>query len=387
MSGYTECWAVVNGALVRRSRSYATPPPSPSPLPTGAGYSAWTDLAAPGDTIRKVLAKVPAGNVLTLPSGTYEFADFNDQSSTYGLLIPDNCAGIYGSGRDTILRMTQGSSTVGGNVPTAAGTTNPYRLIGVKHSNVLIKNLQIQGTQQGHYYGGINFSGSSSSPITGCTMDNVYMIGASPGNASAPPGETFSIGTNHADNTQILNCEIDGRDPVSGATTCSSLIGWNNSANAYVQDTYCHHSGYGHGATFWKTDGVHTLRLRCEYNGLMGVGGHCINHENVSGTVLHESPTLTIGRASGSHGKHITIQESSADGYSNNPSVSLTSITHDAGPSNACFSVLIGDSYNGSTQVQTSMPTVTKNGVTLTARDINVSSTNPDPSTQFFRYH
>jgi len=354
--------------------------------PSGSGYVRYEDLYVSGDSLRSVLPKVPAGSVLTLPDGAFEFPNFNDQGTSYGLLIPANCAGIWGNGRTTVLQMTPGSSTVAGSVPTAGGTTNPYRLIGIKNSNTILKNLQVQGTAQGHLYGGVNVTGSSTNPVANVTIDTVFFNGAGPGSDSSPPGETFQLGTNHTDNVRLLNCEFDGRD--SGGGYCSSNIGWNNSTNAYVENTYTHHAWFGHGITFWQTAGIHTVGLNSQKHGQGGHGGHGINHENVSGVVLHENPTLIIDRANnGGRGFHITLQQSSGQGYSDNPNVSLTGITHDAGPTVPCFSVLIGDTYDGSQQVQVSMPTVTKAGVTLTARDANVSTSNPLAASQFFRYH
>lgn len=353
-----------------------------STLPTGTQFVSYNSLAVAGDTLRTVLTKVPQGKILTLPNGIYEFTDF--AQSNYGVLVPANVGGIWGSGTGSVLRMTPNTSTRASAVPTTAGTTNPYRLIGTKTANQLFKNFQLQGTAQGHLYGGLSIAGSSSAPLSGIVVDGVTFNGANPGNSSSPPGETFGLGTNHTDGLQVLNCSFDGRD--AGGGYCSSLIGFNSSTNTYVANTTCQYSWYGAGITYWLCDGIHSKNLVSKYNGWGGTGGHGINHENVGGTVLHESPTLFIDLTHG-HGKHISLQNSSSQGYVNNPNVSLTNITHDAGVTGGCFMVLIGDSYEGRTQVQTSLPTITKNGITLLGRDASVSTANPDPVTQFFRYH
>lgn len=395
MSSIT-CFHASNGSLVRKGRTSVAPPAPPS-RPTGTGYVAWESLFTAGDTIRTVLAKVRNGDILTLPAGTFEFSDFNDQGSTAGLLLPSACSGLWGTGPGndgnpaTILRMAAGSSTKASQVPTAAGTTNSFRLVETKNNNSVFAYLQVQGTNQGHYYNGLSVFGSSSSPLSNAVVDTVFFNGCNPGNSNSPPGETFALGTNHTNNMKILNCELDGRDPITRARTCSSLIGHNSSSNCYLEDTYAHHTLTGHGVTFWQCDTVHTVNMRCEYTGTASSGanvGYCINHENVSGTVLHESPSLLVDRAGGNSGYHMSLNNSSTQGYTNNPNVTVTNVTNDAGKDTACFSLLIKDTYGSSTQTQTSLPKlVTKAGVTLSARDANSGFTSPNPNTQYFRYH
>jgi hypothetical protein len=381
----------IGGSLQRLGRG-TNATVSPTPRPTGTGYVAWETLWAAGDNLRSVVAKVRNGDVLTLPTGTFEFADFNDGGSNYGLLLPAACGGLWGSGSGadgsaaTVLQMTANSSTKASLVPAqATGDTNPLFLVRSGNDGTVFKNFQLKGTAQGHLYNGLRISGSSSNPVAGGTVDGVFHNGCNPGNASSQPGETFAFSTNHTDNVQVLNCLFDGRDVGAGAG--SSLIGHNSSTNTLITDTVCQYAWYGHGVTYWQCDGIHTVRLTSQFNGWGGVGGHGINHENTGGTILHESPTLKIDLTHG-HGKHITVNNSSTFGYGNNPSVSLTSITHDAGPSNfnGAFYFQIGDTYQGSTQTQTSFPTVTKAGVTLVGLDSSVGGT-ADPARNMVRAH
>lgn len=391
MSGIT-CYHAISGSLVRKGRSSVAPPPPPTTRPTGPGYVRYEDLFATGNTLRQVLAKVTGGQVVTFPTGVFEFADFNDQGSSAGLLLPSGCGGLWGSGAGmdgtspaTVFQMTANTSTKASSVPAqSTGSTNNLRLIETKNNGTIFKNFQLKGTAQGHLYNGLAIFGSSSNPLTNSVVDGVYFNGCNPGNSSSPPGETFAIDTNHTDGCSITNCLLDGRDVGAGAG--SSLIGHNSSTNTFISDTTCQYAWYGCGVTYWLCSGIHTVRLVSQFNGWGGFGGHGINHENVGGTVLHESPTLKIDLTHG-HGKHISLQQSSNYGYVNNPNVSLTDVTHDAGVTGGCFSVLIGDSYQGHTQQQTSLPAVSKNGVVLTGRDASVSTASPDPSTQFFRYH
>lgn len=378
----------IGGSLQRLGRgTNVTVPPT---RPTGTGYVAWETLWAAGDDLRSVLAKVRNGDVLTLPAGTYEFRDFNDGGTNYGVSIPAACGGLWGSGTGldgnpaTIFQMTPNTSTKASSVPTAAGTTNPLFLMRSGSDGTIFKKFQLKGTQQGHLYNGLRLSGTSANPITG-TVDGVYCNGCNPGNASVNPGETFAFSTNHTDGVQILNSFFDGRDV--GAGYCSTLIGHNSSTNTYLQDTTVQYAWYGAGITHWQTTNIHSVRLVSQYNGWGGTGGHAINHENTGGTILHESPTLIIDLAH-AHGKHFTINTATDSGYPNNPNISLTNVTHDAGPStyNGALYFQIGDTFLGSPNPQTSMPAVTKNGVSLVALDSSVGGT-ANPARNMVRAH
>lgn len=343
-------------------------------LPTGAGYTLYTSIYSAGDTMRQVLAKVPAGNILTLPDGIYEWANFNDPltytgSSGFlfdGLVTPSNCKGIIGnSTTGTILRMTANTSTVGGftnAVPPSNDTnydTNQCSLMQIMTPNFVMKNLQVMGTPQGHPYNGVGVLNAS-----GVTITNVFFNGCAPGFAGFPPGETFAFSTNHADNCSLINCEVDGRDPITKATNYgASPCGWNNSQNAYLEGCYFHHSRYST-LTFWQTTGIHTKNCRVEYCGTQGV----LNMENVAGTVWHENLTLFEDFASNTNDNHVSLNNGS---YPNNPNISFTGLVYNGDPdSQNCFSLDIASGYvdaNGNAQKQTSFPTVTDSqGRTLT---------------------
>lgn len=255
--------------------------------------------------------------------------------------------------------MTPGSSTKAGSVPTTTGDTNEFHLIDMNRSNQVLKNLTLKGTNQGHFYNGLRIGNGSVSPQTGNVVDNVLFWGCWPGNQNFPPGETFGVDTNHTDGCRIINCELDGRDPDTGNRTGASPIGFNTSTNCYVADTYAHHGRTGM-LTFWQCSNIHTVRYRCvsTASGSGVFSGSGINHEQVSGEILHESPNLSIDRAGGNTGLHITIFNDAT----NASPFQITNITHDAGPEGT-FSV---GYYNGS-NAQTTKPTVTKGGVTLTA--------------------
>lgn len=383
----TLLYHAVGSVLKRKGRADRTPSVPNTGRPSGTGYVTYESLYTTGNTLQQVLNKVTGSNVLTFPEGEFTFDNFAN-GYYEGVRVPAACGGIWGSGRNTIFKMTPGTSNKANDttaVPPSSGTNQCY-LIGSYHSGPVYRNFQLLGTDQGHYYNGMRLVGTSGARISNVLIRDVFFNGCYPGYANYPPGETFGFGTNWTDNVSLINCEFDGRHPTSRVKDGGSPFGWNNSTNAYVENVYAHHSKTGM-PTFYATTGVHTVGLRAEYNGTGGgvLSAAGINHENVAGTVLHESPTLLIDRAGGNTDLHITLQ----NGIANNPDVTLTNVVHDAGP-NTAFSVMISDGYvdpQGRAQKQTSLPTITKAGAVLTARDANAGNSNPDTATQFFRYH
>jgi hypothetical protein len=359
--------------------------------PTGAGYVRYEDTYVSGDTLQQTFNRVTGGKVLTFPEGTFTFSDFANgyyDGVRIGPSGASGCGGIAGSGRGTVFKMVANSSTKQ-SIGNATSGTNPCFLINVQGTSgspltaPVLQNFSLIGTAQGHYYNGIMVGYCNDAVISG-----LYLLGASPGYANYPPGETFGIDVWHSPRCTLKNTEIDGRD-TNGTRTCASPFGWNNTTDAYVYNCYVHHSKAGM-PTWWYTVNVTTRNLRSEYNG-SGSGqlnGYGLNHENVTGIVRHYNPTLIIDKPGGNSGLHMSLNSSST----NDNDVQIIEPIFDAGPTAGCFSVAINDSYDGAgtgtgTQQQTSLPTVIKNGVTLTGRDANQGTSGADPATQFFRYH
>lgn len=376
------------GVLVRKGRSSVTPPSGPVGRPTGTGYVRYEDLAVAGDDLRSVVKKVTGGKILTLPVGTFTFSDFNDPAGFFeGVRVPQACGGIWGSGTSTVIQMNTSTSTQANNttaIPTSGGTNQCY-LLGFWFSNQVLRNLTMHGTEQGHLYNGVRFAGSSASPITGNLVQDVVFKGAARGASGIPPGETFTVGTNHANNFQIVNCEFDGRND-AGQPAAASLIGPNNSSGILVQDTYVHDTIAGSGIALYRCDTIQLVRLKSWNNGTSAHYGNAINLEECTGTVSIISPDLKINRPT-NPGWHVGINSSTADGYSDNPNITITDPVNDNGPDNACFSIMIGATYNGGPQAQTSLPRVIKSGVTLTWLDKSVSIAGADPTQNAIRYH
>jgi hypothetical protein len=379
----------IGGVLVRKGRSNITPPAPTSTRPSGAGYVRYEDLYTTGNDLRAVIKKVTGGNILTLPEGTFTFSDFNDPAGYYeGVRVPSACGGIWGSGAGTIIQMNAGTSTQANNttaIPTAGGTNQCY-LIGFWYSNQVLRNCTVHGTEQGHLYNGVRFAGSSGTPITNNLVQDVTFKGAARGASGVPPGETFTIGTNHANSFSVINCELDGRDD-GGNKTAASLIGPNNSSNILVQDTYVHDTIAGSGIALYRCDTIQLVRLKSWNPGTSAHYGNCINLEECSGNITITAPNLQVNRASGNTGWHIGINSSTADGYSNDPNITITDPVNDNGPDNGCLSIMIGATYAGGPQAQTSLPTVTKGGATLTWLDKSVSIAGADPTKNAIRYH
>lgn len=379
---------VLGGQLQRKGRSNGATAPT---LPVGAGYVSYTDLFVTGDTFRGVLNKVPDGSTLTLPPGVYEWSDFADPDAVYpnyshsvtGVRIPTNVAGIWGSGPSTILRMKANTSTVDhAKIPTADFQTNELHLLEVTHSNILLKNFQLQGTPQGHYYNGLRMGNGDLHYLTGATIDGVFFSNTGPGYANFPPGETFQIDANWCDGLQILNCEVDGRDPATTSPASGAGIGLNQCINSYIQDTYVHHGYSSHGVAYWRCHNIQSLRLRSEFNGTSNgnLYGNAVNHEQSDGTILHTALTAKPAYSTtGNRGFHLSFLNDDGT-HTAATTITVNGIVHDAGPDQfGCVSLT---NYNNQPL------TIIKNGVTLTRRDTAVSGyNNGNPNAEYFLYH
>lgn len=350
--------------------------------PTGSQYVTYESLQTGSLTFKQVLNAVPSGKILTLPAGTFTVgSNFTDNGGFSACAIPSNCAGIVGSGWDlTILQMAAGSSTKAGQVPTNTGDTNEFHILDMNHSNCVLKNLQVKGTSQGHFYNGLRIGNGSVQYQTGNVIQDCKFINTAPGNQNYPPGETFQIDANWCDGLQVINVEIDGRN-ASGTPTSASPIGWNNCINSYAQDVYAHDAVTSM-PTFWRCRNIHTVRMRSELNG-SGLGdwsGCGINHEQCDGTILHESTTLRPGyNTTGIHGARTGLHLSffNDDGtHTAATNITINGIVHDAGPdSNGCI---------GLSNYHDQPLTIIKNGVTLHARSPGF---NGNPNADYFIYN
>jgi len=380
----TQVWTAQAGVLKRRGHS-------DTGRPTGPGYVRYEDVYVSGDTLQQTIDRVTGNRVLTFPEGEFTFSDFA-QGYFEGIRIahPDwgnGCRGLAGSGPGTVFKMvpnsstkqTEGNKTTGTNACTLITATALETDI---RSDIEFRNFSLIGTEQGHYYNGLKVAYCEDAII-----DNLYLKGAAPGWAGVPPGETFGISVFRSPRTTLSNCEIDGRHPDTNEPICASPFGWNSTTDAIVNNVYCHDSGWGM-PTFWDTITIHTTDLRSEYHasGAPKLNGVGVNHENVGGEIRHVRPKIICNSRTGNVGMHMTLQNGVADATD----VQIIEPTFDPGHTAGCFSIMISDNYidpQGRTQKQVTMPTVIKNGITLTPRDANMGDAGATPDNAWFRFH
>lgn len=361
---------------------------APSPRPTGANYVRYEDLVQPGDTLQQTLNRCTGGKIVTFPTGTF-YVDAFTNGYYDGIRIGSGgatgCSGIVGSGRGTVFTIVANStSSTIQSVGNKTTGTNPLYLMNIAGlgTQAVLQNFTLQGTPQGCYYNGIQVGQNTA----GALVDGLYLLGASPGYANTPPGETFGINIWQTDNATVSNCEVDGRN-ANGTRLCASPCGWNSCNNATITDSYFHHS-LASTLTFWQIVGITTKNVRVEYNG-SGSGSlsaQGINHERVTGTVRHYNPSIIINRSGGNTGLHMSLLNDQA----NDSDVQVLEPTFDSNgvPDNGCFSVMISDNY-GTGEKQTSLPTVVYKTVTLVGLDANSAGTSStaSPTANFVRYH
>lgn len=153
-----------------------------------------------------------------------------------------------------VYQLRPGSSTKGDAVGVLVKPqTNPYRVLtfgGLSASqtshDLEIAGFTIQGTEQGHEYGGVRVGYSE-----GAIVRDVAVTGI-PGSAPGPPGETFSLATWHADDYLFERVVLDGRN-TSGAPVAATLLGINDSAGGTVVGMVANHAKHGFGAALWQS--------------------------------------------------------------------------------------------------------------------------------------
>jgi hypothetical protein len=356
--------------------------------PSGPEYVRYEDLFVPGDDLQRVFNKVPAGKIITFPAGEFTWSNFTSPYGYHdGIRLPVGLKGIAGSGVGvTRFRMVPNSSTQAHLVPTSG--TNPLYMWFLANcaQSPVFQDFSLIGTEQGHQYNGFGINNTPNA-----TFQRLKFHGANRGNANYPPGETFSLGQNRSDNTQVIDVEFDNRDEATGLRVGASALGYNNSRNAVVKRVYAHHGVAGM-VTFWNTENIYTEDL---HTWTQGTGGGSktssgINHENTTGVIRHIRPKLIVaGRYSDQKltedsGLHLSFANSYAD---------LTDCqVHDpifdkSENSQGALAVMIPDNYP--TQQIRTMPKVFFGGVQARAIDRSNTGdlTGVTSWNAFFRYH
>lgn len=278
------------------------------------------DLTGATLQAKLLAASAAAGSsnvIVTFPPGVFSFSDFGYSFGgiSWGLFVPWN-VGIWGSGDGTgrssvaanctTFQMVPDSSTKGGTIPAQAtnntiqhtvmgtqntGTTNPvgtvfkhFALLGTHQPFVARTTGETDPLNRGHMYNGMRFGHT-----VNLVMEHVYIEGT-PGNAGAPPGETFAVNIYQGSGAKLLDVEVDGRRTRQGGTVsiAASPIGHNTHQNSVLTDCIVHDSTYGM-PTWWESNGCLTRNLQ-SYNNKAGM-----NHENVNNITHIDSYTAPIG--------------------------------------------------------------------------------------------
>lgn len=339
------------------------------PRPVGRGYVRYEDVYVLGDDLQDVANRVTGGRILTLPCGYFTVRDFQNgyyDGVRLGTGDASGCSGLVGSGPDTIVCVEANTATrdrghrFAGNQLTIADT-----------EGAVLSNFTLKGYEQN----GMIYSGITVSHCPDAQLSWLVLRGASRGYAQHPPGETFGINVLRSPRVTISDSEVDGRDD-SGTRVIASPIGWNNTTDAKLYRTYCHHGRAGM-LTFYQVTDIYTEDYRCfaTSSGQGELSGHGINHEQSQGTITHVRPSLFInGRysrspgASESGGMHINLANTQQD----LTDVMIWEPSWDSGPgSTGMFAVNIPAAYevDGETNEVTTAPSVIKRGVVLQPSD------------------
>jgi hypothetical protein len=333
--------------------------------PTGSDYVRYEDLYRPGDDLQAVLNRVTGNRILTLPPGNFTVQDFRNgyyDGIRIGTGGAADCRGLVGSGRSTVISVAPNSAT-----RTRGDNYAGNQLAIARKSDAVLSNFTVKGYHQGgKIYGGIVVNGCSDAKLSW-----LFLKGASRGYSQRPPGETFGLNVMGSPRTTLSDSEVDGRDD-NGTRVGASPIGWNNTSDAEVYRTYCHHGVAGM-LTFYNVTNIYTedYKAFATSSGPGTLTGSGINHEQSQGTIRHVRPSLFINGAysgasgaSGSTGMHISLQNTKTDV----PDFRVLEPTFDSGPGSTgmfAFSIRDGYTVEGVKNKMATPPKVYRNGVWL----------------------
>ena len=179
-----------------------------------------------------------------------EFSNFQQSGAPAkcGMILPNK---NIASGR--IYRMKPGTSTVGPEVNAIpSGSSNLYNLLAVgglgestRAAGIEQAGFTVEGTQQGHSYGGLKVRYSLAAYIHDLIVKGI------PGTSSTPPGETFSLELWHADGGAIVeDVFVDGMD------IAATLFGLNTCSDVTVRSCIASRTKVGFGIAIWQCANV-----------------------------------------------------------------------------------------------------------------------------------
>lgn len=224
-------------------------------LPTASGFSAALEAAA--------------GRVVTVPSGTIAFNNFvSVDGRPSGGVIGPAATGLIGAGEmATVFQLAPNSSTFAAAVPARFPDTNPLYVLRASGDGIVLRDFSVQGTPQGHMYNGIRVDRS-----IGLRASDLRVVGI-PGNAPAPPGETFGINDFKTSGSVWAHITVDGFG-LGG-----SGIGVNSSTDTTICDAQSSNSGSAMGFAFWQSSGIRCIDCTAVDNAYSG-----FNFERISGS-------------------------------------------------------------------------------------------------------
>jgi hypothetical protein len=192
--------------------------------------------------------------VATLPAGTFGDPDFTDLAGIWPVfmwyLATGGATGFAGNGIDsTVLAMPANTATL----VNPTGGTNDYSLVCLRGSQT-IQDCTILATAQG----GRLFNGLRFEQTTAAKASRVKIKGI-PGNASIPPGETFSLNNQRSTGLQVTDVEIDGTN-TAGVPVAATGCGNNTSQNFTYTRLNVHDMRFGHGSAHYLCGGAITYR-------------------------------------------------------------------------------------------------------------------------------
>lgn len=260
-------------------------------VPATATVVPWSWARSTGMTLGDAARTLKPGQILGLPEDEKPFTFDGSQGFTSRLgsdqgLCRVPGSGILGLGPGTVIDVAPGGFHQAAQ--TAAGVGVVYRVADCVTPGAYFGNFTWRAAA-GYDFGGVAFHGLR---LEGDDQvaERITFQGGSRGFANMPPGESGSLCLYKGSRQRVLECELDGRDPVTGVRVASSLIMANSQTGLYYRNVYAHHGKAGM-PTFWRVSNSTTDNLRSEYNG-SGSGvlsGSQINHELCSGFITHNN--------------------------------------------------------------------------------------------------
>ena len=260
-----------------------------APLPTAthaAGVVPCGVSAAPrtveysslaGGSFTRAVATV-RGRAVRIGTATVAFDDFTAAGGTIdGGVLGGQASGLIGAGpAKTVLEVAARTSTHAGDIPAAFPDTNQLSVLRVGGTRTVLRDFTIQGTDQGHLYNGLRVDHARD------LRASWIRVVAIPGDAAAPPGETFGVNDYRTTGSQWSHVTVEG-DGVG-----ASGFGVNDSTDIRICDTSSEHNASGMGFAFWQSSGITCVDCRAIGNGRAG-----FNFERVTGSNRLVRPVAT----------------------------------------------------------------------------------------------